>query len=198
MAAGSRGVRWLVGMVGAWLALVAWSAALPRAHSAAQPPPLAAFEEFLQLDDAGLSTLQVKLTYVGSQMKTVATVAFGVAGREIDMAAFARYRRPEVHYGNDDDTVVTFDVTLGELRDILSALARVPGTVTGEPADDEWISLLLLAGAGGRELAFEALLSAEDGRLVLDGIRLVLADDNDVGRRAIIGLAGVTGIPDGP
>ena len=163
--------------------------------------PLASFEDFLALDDAELETLQVKLTFVGSQTKPTATVVFTSTENILDMDGFLPYRRPDIHYGNDEIVVDAFVTSVPELRRVIEAVYQIPGARRSGTVDGEVISYMMQASPPSGDIGFEAILNDVDAGRVLQAILDSLDVSNVAGRDAmtqeIVVICGEDGDGDG-
>ena len=63
------------------------------------------YSDFQAMTLAQLTTLQVKLTYVGAQDRTQPSLAFTSPSNTLNLSAFIPFRRPAISYANDDAMV---------------------------------------------------------------------------------------------
>jgi hypothetical protein len=173
--------------VGAIIALAVCALAVSLAGSGAnvQAQQLTDFADFQNLDATQLESLQVKLTFVGTQEKTIPTVAFSATGTTVDMQEFMPFRRDGVVYTNDDfpDILRTFQASAAELQAVVDAVAEVPAATDGTTVQQEFLSFMMTS-TNGDTIGFEAIMRPEDSRVLLDYIRTSL-DPTNAGRDAI-------------
>ncbi|MFQ6096526.1 MAG: hypothetical protein ACE5O2_02280 [Armatimonadota bacterium] len=146
---------------------------------------LAPYSDFLAYGEGELGALQVKLTYVGVQRKTTPTLAFTSYRNVLDMSRFASFRRPGVHYGNDDVAVWNFTATTAELASFLRAAGKFRAVAKPHEPDKPWVSLMIYNAVGDEERGFEALLSREDGEKVAAAVAASLSERNGLARQIV-------------
>ena len=133
-----------------------------------------------------LHTLQVKLTYVDSQLKGRASVAFSTFYHLLQMTWFLPLRRPDLSYGNDDLEVWNFTVDPSEMERIVQTLSEIDvGTVSNVTASSHLSLMVVLKGSRLGETAFESILDTEQSEAVSQAIRNALDEDNGVGRKVL-------------
>ena len=163
------------------LAVLALVIALAGRGADVRAEELSGFTDFQNLDATQLQTLQVKLTFVGTQEKTIATVAFSATGATVDMSRFVPFRREGVVYTNDDfPSVRTFPATPEELQAVVDAVAEIPAATDSATVQEQFLSFMMVAEEGS-SIGFEAILGPEDARVLLDYVRTSLNPTN-IGR----------------
>lgn len=136
------------------------------------------FKEFQDFDLEQLRTLQVKLTYVGTQDKPIPTVAFTSSFNTVDMEKFKPFRRSGFHYGNDDlPNIWTFACSPEELQQMIKSVGEIEAVSQGEVIG-EFLSFMMYNTTSKGDKAFEAILDAETGELLLEEIRAALDPAN--------------------
>ncbi|MBM3149180.1 MAG: hypothetical protein FJ008_01990 [Chloroflexi bacterium] len=138
------------------------------------------FKEFQDFDLQQLQTLQVKLTYVGSQKKPIPTVAFTSHFNVLDMEKFRPFRRDGFDYGNDDIAVWTFTCSPEELQRITKSAGEIQVVRRGEVIG-EFLSFMMLNTTLRGDRVHEAILDAETSRLLLEKLRAALEPGNTQG-----------------
>lgn len=152
------------------------------------PLPLSSYFVFQRLTEANLATLQVKITYIGTQTKSTNSLLFASSHFCVDIAKFRPFWRKRVLYWNESDRPAVFYANLSELRAVLSQVGAL-GIVTDGPDDSTSVfSFALYAEVGGIPRAFERLLDRENAAAVLSALRLALAT-NERGTEILRSLA---------
>lgn len=147
--------------------------AAPAAGQAFSP-----YGDFLFMSLSDLETLQVKLTWIGSQERTLRTLAFTSASHTFDVSEFDPYRRPGVSYANDLLMLRTFDASATELQAILMVVSLLPNVTAGLEDPNGDVSFALFNSAGG-DKGFEAILNIADTVDLLAALRTGLASNAD-------------------
>lgn len=134
-----------------WFELLPWGPAEQAVSKSISP-----FTDIVGADVHDYRTYQVKITYVGMQKAPIPTLAFSSFYQPLDMSAFKPYYRDGIHYGNDDISVWSFNMSP-------EAMDRFVGTIPPmSTADipDPKLSLMIMRDVGTeREKCFEALVS---------------------------------------
>lgn len=152
---------------------------------------MATFDEFQSFDLQDLRTLQVKLTFVGTQEKPVPSVVFTSFYNVLDLERFKPFRRSGIHYGNDDLAVVlNFTTTPGELRRMIDSLGEIPAVRTGEVVGG-FLSFMMHNLTERGEKAFEAILDLENAELFLTTIRSSMDPSNGMALHVLDSLVGI-------
>jgi hypothetical protein len=116
-----------------------------------------------------LHPLQVKLTYVGAQLKSVPSLAFTTFYHRLDMQWFVPLRRNGISYGNDDGEIWNFTIAPEEMTRVVQKLPTVAD------AQSPGVSLMLALkrsrlGDIGMEMLLDAQQAAEMSRVVFDAL----------------------------
>ena len=136
----------------------------PRAE-----PQFSPYTVFQNLSPAELETVQIKLTHVGAQRKPIATVVADTAANELDLARFVDFRRPGFNYGNDETSlVVGFELEANQIGLFIDSLTAFPSITAGDVDALPRLSLAMIAKTASGENGFEAIVSNEDAKNVLD------------------------------
>jgi hypothetical protein len=151
------------------------------------PQMFSTYSDFQAMSLEQLKTLQVKLTYVGAQLEPISTVAFTSSFNTLELAKFVPFRRPGIHYGNDNSGVQTFAATPEELKAIIDNVGTLPNITAGGVASDPFLSFALFNSAGS-DKAFEAVLNQADALSLFDKLRLAL-QNNKIGSRIVAEMA---------
>jgi hypothetical protein len=131
-----------------------------------------------------LQTLQVKLTYVDSQLKGRTSVAFTTFYHVLRMQWFLSLRRPDVNYSNDELDLMNFTVRPEEMSRVVRRLSDMqvgmaPNAVTPSP---HMSLMVVLRNSRLGETAYEGLFDTEESNNVRETIRLALDERNGIGR----------------
>jgi hypothetical protein len=155
---------------------------LATALASSQPvgaQTFAPYSDFQAMSVARLATLQVKLTYIGDQTASINTVAFTAPGNPVDLTLFTPYRRPGLHYANDDSSPRSFAATTQQLRALLDSVGKLPNVTDGDVDLDGSVSFALLNTAGGTTKVFEAVVNGTSGPALFDKMLSALAGNSD-------------------
>lgn len=133
-----------------------------------------------------LHTLQVKLTYVGSQLKGRASVAFTTFYHLLQMDWFLPLRRPDLSYGNDDAEVWNFTVGPEEMERVVRRLSEIDVRAVPDVAASPHLSLMVVLQRSRLGVAaYEAVLGPEQSENVTRALRNALDEGNGVGRTVL-------------
>jgi hypothetical protein len=133
-----------------------------------------------------LHTLQIKLTYVGPQLKGTPSVAFTTFHHLLQMDWFIPLRRPHLSYGNDEGDVLNFTVAPEEMTRIVRILADLEAVRAPSEATSPQLSLMLvLKKSRLGETAYEAVVDADEAQNVNRVIRDALDEGNLIGRKVM-------------
>lgn len=136
-------------------------------------------QSFAQGTARDLRTLQVKLTHVGVQSKSVPSVAFTSFHHLLRLDWFTP------HHANDDTTLWNFTVTPEENERIVKAL-HAQGFGRTKPASQPDLSLtLVLKESRLGDLQHEAILARDQTATVIATIRDALDPTNGIGRTVL-------------
>lgn len=157
--------------------------------------PYSTFEAMTQQE---LTTLQVKLTWLGGQLAPVATLPFTTPSNTVDVALFTPFQRPGFGYHNDfsyhryADIVypngVPFSATVQELEALIDKVGTLPAVTDGNVDEGGWLSFALLNTINNSTMAFEAIVDETNGR-ELFGQMLDALSDNRAATRALLSMA---------
>jgi hypothetical protein len=136
---------------------------------------LSPYSDFQAMTPGQLSTLQVKLTFVGFQEKPVQTVVFTSPTNTVDVGKFAPFQQPGINYANDNFPPVTFSAAPTELQAVIQEAGKVPAVMAGGVAAEPYISFSLFNIVGGVDKAFEVILNQTDGIALFQALRTALA-----------------------
>lgn len=133
-----------------------------------------------------LQPLQVKLTYVGPQLKSRASVAFTTFYHVVDMSWFIPMRKAGLNYGNDDSDVLNFTVSVEEMSRVVKSLSEMQAGDGPHVANLPHVSLMLaLKKSRLGDVAYEGIYDASQSKNVIQAIRDTLDESNGVGRRVV-------------
>lgn len=133
-----------------------------------------------------LRPLQVKLTYVGPQTKSVPTVVFTTFYHIPVLNWFVGLRTPGLHYSNDDIALWNFTVTPEEMSRVVNAIAKSDIVPENRESGDPLLSLMMVAqGSRIGSIGFEAVVTYDQFRVLSDTIRNALDSTNHLARGVI-------------
>src|SRR5262249_54130722 len=119
--------------------------------------------DFQALSLAQLDSLQVKITYVGSQKKITPTVAFRTAARPLDLSVFVPYERAKFGYGGDAIAIEGFSVSGAEMRAIIDSVAALTDVAAGSAVASGRVSFSLSFAERGKVKVFESIVDTSAG-----------------------------------
>jgi hypothetical protein len=133
-----------------------------------------------------LRPLQVKLTYVGPQTKSVPTVVFTTFYHIPVLNWFVNLRTPGLHYSNDDIALWNFTVAPEEMSRVVNAIAK-PGIVPENLESGQPLLSVMMAAQGSRigSVGFEAVVDRNQFRVLSDAIRNALDSTNQLATSVI-------------
>jgi len=125
--------------------------------------PESAFEKIVGQDVSDYRYYQVKITYVGIQLKAMPTLAFSSSHLSLDISRFKPYCRQGVDYSNDDINVLSFTASPEEIKRFIDSIATVPALTTTDTIADPELSLMIMRDTGtDEEQCLEALVGGSD------------------------------------
>jgi hypothetical protein len=145
------------------------------------------YSDFQAMTLGQLATLQVKLTFVGSQQRALQSVALTSSSNTLDLDLFVPFQRPGISYFNDTVAVRTFSASPEELKAVIDNVGTLPNVTGGGVAADVFLSFALFNSQPSNK-AFEAILNKSDAAALFDQLRLSLANNKD-GLRKISEMA---------
>ncbi len=134
---------------------------------------ISSFSEFQAMPPGQLTSLAVKLTYVGAQRKAVPTVIFSSGSNTVE--GFSLLRHPGssgLSYANDSLPARSFAATAAELAAVVNAAGSIPNVTAGGAVARPLVSFALLDRASGN--GFEALLDKPGSDALLAALHNVL------------------------
>jgi hypothetical protein len=133
-----------------------------------------------------LRTLQIKITYIGSQTKPIPTVVFTTIYHLMQMDWFLPLRSSNLHYNNDDIAVLNFTVTPDEIQQVVTMLTQLESVRNPRAVDVPYVSLMLvLQESRLGQARFEAVLGRRDAELVIRTIDNALHANNGLAHTVI-------------
>ena len=113
---------------------------LPRAETYGQV--LSPYSDFESMTPQQLVTLQVKLTYVGVQTRSIPSRVFTTPSNTVDANVFTPFHRAGISYANDA-VAVTSTATVSELKAIIDNVGTLPNVRVGGVGSPEYLSFSL-------------------------------------------------------
>lgn len=157
--------------------LVAIVVGLPHPE-VVQAQTFSPYADFQAMTLQQLATLQVKLTFVGSQQRALQSMAFTSSSNTLDLDLFVPFQRPGITYFNDTVKVEPFSASPEELEAVIDNVGTLPNVTAGVVAANVYISFALF-NSQPSEKAFEAILNESDAAALFDQLRLSLANNKD-------------------
>jgi hypothetical protein len=137
-------------------------------------------EKLRQGTGRDLHPLQIKLTWVGAQLKGVSSVAFTTFYHRLDLQWFVPLRRSGISYANDDGEIWNFTIAAEEMTRIVQRLPAVA------EAQSPVVSLMLaLKRSRLGDIGVEMLLDAQQAADMSGAILDALDPDNGLARRVM-------------
>lgn len=130
------------------------------------------YSDFQQLTISQMSTVQLKLTYVGPQKDVIPSVGL-FAGGGFSVGIFAPFLRSGFSYDNDNAVLHTVSVSSVEMKAIIDGVATLPSVTVGLVAVPELISFSLSNSVPVAKV-FEAILDKAQAASVFDKLRTAL------------------------
>lgn len=135
-----------------------------------------------------LRTLQIKLTFVGTQTKAIPTVAFTTFHHLLQLEWFRTLRTTGLSYANDEQDLWNFTVLPEEMLRVAQALAGHDATRRSFLLDRAWVSLaVVLRDSRLGTVEYEVVLDQGAVASVNAAIRDALDEHDSVGRH-VLGL----------
>ncbi len=144
--------------------------------------PLSPFSEFQSMSIADLATLQVKLTYMGSQNAGIASIVFTAPGNIVNVALFTPFHRPDQAYFNDEFSPQTFAASPQDLKALIDSVGALSDVADGHVDPGGTVSFTLLNTAGGTTRAFESIVNRTNGRLLFGRMLAALQNNPEAVR----------------
>lgn len=139
-----------------------------------------------QATERDVQRLQVKLTYVGSQTKSMPSLAFSTYLHIVEMSWFSQLRRPGLNYANDESNVWTFSVEPAEMLSVVTSIRELDLGISDPPVDAPVLSLTLaLRDSPLGSFEFEAVMPTQRARTLVLAIRECLDPGNGLARRLL-------------
>jgi hypothetical protein len=136
------------------------------------------YSEFQAMSLADLSTLQVKLTYIGAQSAPSPALIFAASLSIINPSLFTPYRRPPAtNYAVDDHSPATITASTSDLKALIDSVGTLPDVTDGDVDANGDLSFSLLNTAGGTTKAFEAIVDSTNGRALFDKLLVALRNN---------------------
>ena len=151
----------------------------PEGHNVVHDSILDATEEQLR-------SAQAKITYLGPQLKPIATVVFAPPGREVVLARFLQVQQSQQPYDNDDARYIKrFNVSPAEFQRIMATLKPMLDRVDPTPAPTI-LSFSVICEKGtvvdGREFRIGRTLGSDFYNRLIQG----LEPENETGRAVLM------------
>lgn len=133
-----------------------------------------------------IENVQVKLTYVGSQLKHVPTVVFTTFYHLARMDWFVLLRTAGVSYGNDENDIWNFTASPEEITRVIAMLSAWLGQRSSGGGEPPHLSLsLVLKESRLGEIGGEVICGVQESRSLRYAIRDTLDEGNATGRRVL-------------
>jgi hypothetical protein len=133
-----------------------------------------------------LRTLQIKLTFVGTQHKPLPSVVFNSFHHIVNLEWFIPMRSPDLHYANDEIAVWHFTATPEEIHSIVTVLTELPKFQSPSEIDAPYLSVMFALGDPRTEtIATEVVLSRPNAQTLVTAVYDALDRSNGIGRMVI-------------
>jgi len=152
-------------LLGAGALALALAFTLRSGRGEAQPN--ATFAQFNAFTATQLGSLQVKLTYLGSQDKVTQTVVITSTTGTPDVSKFTPFYRPGIGYGNDTQAPLTCAAATSELEALIDKAGELPAVTNGDVAAVPFLSFSMFNNVAGDKV-FEDIADKADAKALLD------------------------------
>jgi hypothetical protein len=152
---------------------------IPRSSRAQGFSP---YSDFVGLSSPALSTLQVKLCYLGPTGTLIGSLAWSSTPSAINVHLFNPYHRPGFSYLVDSLGLASFQVSNAALSAMVDSVAALPAVTDGDVDSAGYVSFSMLKTSGGTK-AFEAIVNQTNGRALVAKIEQAFASDAAALRR---------------
>lgn len=143
-------------------------------------------ESILDATEHELTSSQAKITYLGSQLKPIATVVFAAAGYTPRLDRFLEVQQVHEPYPNDQTPYTTqFSVEPSELQRILIAIKPVV-TRSGAKSGPDFLSFCLTREVGAKVEGQEFRIGRGTGSEFYEKLLGALGPTNAEGRTAVM------------
>lgn len=136
------------------------------------------YSDFESMTLQQLSTLQVKLTYVGPQLAALPTLAFTSNLNVVSVDAFTPFYRPNINYVNDTIKVRSFTATPQELEAVIDNVGTLPDVRAGGVAEPHFLSFSMV-NTQPMLKGFEAILNKSQSNELFAELRESLATNKE-------------------
>src|SRR6266571_6404770 len=189
--------RWSDLSVISTVALLVWAVVIALSPRSWAGQTLSPFSEFQRLTPSELSTVQGKLSDVGSHERGLYTLAFAVTAHPVDLSVFQPFYRAafQYKYGGDISQARTFDVSTQEVAALIDSVASQPEITDG--GVHGYLSFSLSVVKDGTTKAFETIMDTTGSRLLFGKMMNVFAE-NQGARGAVTSYACALGLLPGP
>jgi hypothetical protein len=144
--------------------------------------PMSTFENIVGDTVTDYQYHQIKITYVGMQLKSMPTLAFSSSYLSLDLSRFESYHREGIDYSNDDINVLSFTASPEEIKRFVDSIATIPALTTTANITDPEFSFMIMRDTGtNEEQCFEALLSGSDCGVLMLKLLASLDPTNSTG-----------------
>jgi len=132
--------------------------------------PFSPYSQFLAMSVTEMSTLQMKLTYVGAAEGPVASLGITAPGNVFNLANFIPFRRPQIFYASDEIALNTLNASTTSLKNAITEVATLSNVTAGGVATAPYLSFAIWNSIGGVK-AFEAVVNIEDAIALYQALR---------------------------
>ena len=122
------------------------------------------YSYFQSLSLGDMGRIQTKITFMGMQNVSVATIAFAVQGNPMNLGLFTTFQRSGFDYGNDRFAAKSFNAGPQELKAMIDSVGTVPEVTSGDAESLSVISFSLLDTLGGTSRVFESIVGTGNAR----------------------------------
>ncbi|WP_437674849.1 hypothetical protein [Sorangium sp. So ce131] len=157
-----------------------------KPQAAGRAPPSEALAALASGDERDLRSLQIKLTYVGSQKKPVPSVVIMTTHHLAVLDWFLDLQTDGLRYENDTTALLNFTVSPREMKGIVAALSAMGDALGRSDAASAALSLMAaLRDSRLGSISAEALLDRQTAAAVIDALAAALDAQNGVGRAVL-------------
>lgn len=147
--------------------------ALSLAAASSNGQTFTPYSQFNSLTQPQLTTLQVKLTYVGPQSKALSSVLGTESSNPLDISVFVPFQRPGISYSNDEVPPRTFLASAAQLEQMIDNVGTLSAVTGGGVQTPSILSFALYSATSGG-IGFEAVLNPSTATALLNQMRAAL------------------------
>jgi len=124
------------------------------------------FSAIVEASPASYDQHLIKLTYMGPQKKSTASLGLHTISRAFDVAPFVPFYRVSQDYSNDEDTTRTAIVTTSEIDAFVARMSLFSFLTDNSDMVDPFLAVTILKDGGGFDVVWEGLYDEAEAKIV--------------------------------